>query len=533
MNTMIWIPCVTIIMTICIVHVRSITCTVTLCSIPNFCGNGRECHTNPDTCKSECVCTDNVTHELCRTDEVKLSTNSPVTSSQTGTLVHHSDTTVYDVRNTEAPLTQSTDCLNNYSTNTMPCPSGIPCLYGDCIVDNLTGVANCECYPGATGVLCNEPCCLDCGPYGVCRVNNADNTQYCNCHPDYKGERCTMLIASDVSKTKVPLMQKTDCLSKYTRNTRFCLGMIPCFYGDCVTDNETSITGCKCYPGAVGDLCTDPCCLDCGLHGECRVNMADGSQFCSCYINYTGEGCTTLKTIDNTGTPRVEVEKDTWYLWVVGVCVVVLFMLLILLIVLPYLMWKHRVILIMKLVHYFQPYEDQDYWIWDALVLYHSDPRDEEFVLRKLYPMLEKMGFKVNIHFKDVTVGETVTNSNSIIQAVQNSRRTILVLSKNYVKSELTKLEYQCAQKVMLQKKHRIIPILLEDITEIKDTIDPTVKVILNSVTCIMWSGENNTKKLQKFWKRLELSMPKRQMMKDEGTVQPEYITIHVIDANK
>ena len=51
-------------------------------------------------------------------------------------------------------------------------------------------------------------------------------------------------------------------------------------------------------------------------------------------------------------------EKETWYLWVVGSCAVLMLLLLILLVVVPYVMWKHRVILVMKIVHYFQNYEE-------------------------------------------------------------------------------------------------------------------------------------------------------------------------------
>ena len=36
----------------------------------------------------------------------------------------------------------------------------------------------------------------------------------------------------------------------------------------------------------------------------------------------------------------------------------VLVVLIVLLLVAPYIMWKHRVILVMKIVHYFQKYED-------------------------------------------------------------------------------------------------------------------------------------------------------------------------------
>ncbi|KAL3856794.1 hypothetical protein ACJMK2_011511 [Sinanodonta woodiana] len=405
MNTFLRLSFVIVVMTTYIFHGRVLTCTITLCSIPNICGVGRECHTNPDTC--ECICTDNLTNIDCR-DALNQSIHSPVTSPRTGA--------TESVNNSS--IEQSSDCSKNYTMNTQLCV--IPCTYGYCEVDNITLKVKCTCYPRVTGEFCDEICCLDCGPYGTCGVDVENKAQYCNCLPNYIGKRC-----------------------------------------------------------------------------EIR------------------------RPVEDTDNPE-QVQRETWYLWLVGVCAVILFVLLLLLIVLPYLMWKHRVILIMKIVHYFQSYEDQDNRIWDAFVSYRADPVDEEFVLRKLYSTLEiEMGFKLNLHFKDFAVGETIANN--IIQAVQNSRRTIMVMSKNYVKSEFTRFEYQCAQHEMLQRKHRIIPILIEDITEIKDTIDPTLKVILNSVTYIVWPGENNPKELEKFWKRLELSMPKMRKVKDERTsVQQE-----------
>lgn len=54
----------------------------------------------------------------------------------------------------------------------------------------------------------------------------------------------------------------------------------------------------------------------------------------------------------------VQVKEDTWYLWIVGVCVGTFIILVTMAILGPYFMWKHRVILVMKIVHYFQAYED-------------------------------------------------------------------------------------------------------------------------------------------------------------------------------
>ena len=105
--------------------------------------------------------------------------------------------------------------------------------------------------------------------------------------------------------------------------------------------------------------------------------------------------------------------------------------------------------------------------------------------------------------------------SNNIINAVEGSRRTILILTPRYVESEFTRFEYQKAQTEMLKRKHRIIPIMLEDISNVSD-IDKNLKGIIGSVTYLEWPGaedsNSSSKKLDKFWKRLQLSLPKKKV---------------------
>ena len=62
----------------------------------------------------------------------------------------------------------------------------------------------------------------------------------------------------------------------------------------------------------------------------------------------------------------------------------------------------------------------------------------------------------------------------------------------------------------MLKRKHKIIPVLLEDITSVKSGMDKTLKGIIDSVTYLEWPGTSCEKKVEKFWKRLTLSLPKK-----------------------
>lgn len=102
--------------------------------------------------------------------------------------------------------------------------------------------------------------------------------------------------------------------------------------------------------------------------------------------------------------------------------------------------------------------------------------------------------------------------SNNIINAVDGSRRTILILTPRYIESEFTKFEYEKAQQEMLKRKHRIIPIVLEDISRLSSTMDKSLKAIISAVTYLEWPMESDCKKIDKFWKRLQLSLPKKKV---------------------
>ncbi|KAL4221383.1 hypothetical protein ACF0H5_019641 [Mactra antiquata] len=234
-----------------------------------------------------------------------------------------------------------------------------------------------------------------------------------------------------------------------------------CIYGKCEQTEvdhgswKGYITSCKCDPGARGTFCENKCCLDCGINGKCDV-IIDGdnvTEHCNCRQRYTGLFCEIFVP---------------------------------------------------------DPVNDKE---WDAFISYKSHPTDESFVVDVLYPKLEReLGYKLCLHFRDFVPGETI--SNNIINAVEGSRRTIIILTPRYIESEFTQFEYQKAQTEMLKRKHRIIPIMLEDISSVSANMDKNLKGIINSVTYLEWPKENDkSKKEEKFWKRLQLSLPKKKAL--------------------
>ena len=82
------------------------------------------------------------------------------------------------------------------------------------------------------------------------------------------------------------------------------------------------------------------------------------------------------------------------------------------------------------------------------------------------------------------------------------------------------RFEFQRAFHEMLKRKLRIIPIILEDISDCK-LLNPTLAAILDSVTHIQYPGpQAEERKLRRFWKRLKLCMPK--VKKSEAEVNTQ-----------
>ncbi|XP_067678317.1 protein draper-like [Haliotis asinina] len=401
------------------------------------------------------------------------------------------------------------------------CLIGFTCQHGYC----RPGQLKCFCDAGWVGIFCQTPCSLNCGTHGQCRATSAGQT--CECSFGYTGDRCKDVISvatqltsssgatqtqNEPSAASSVVTTSTSTASLPPLSARQCIlgsSAFVCKHGICYkgAQNRTTIAGsvlkCVCESGWFGVFCQEPCPLDCEPHGRCDV-FKNGTFYCSCASEYMGPTCAILRP-----EPKPEVQGPTWHWWVVGSCVALLVILLILLVILPYILWKRRYIFIMKLVYMFQPFEDDDDKLFDAFVSYKSTKLDEDFVVHTLYPKLEKnLNFKLCLHFRDFMPGETIANN--IIEAVENSRRTIMILTPSYIQSEFCRFEYQRAQHEMLKRKQRIIPIVLQDITKDRVYMDETLCTILDSITYIEWPRDRNEKKVDKFWKRVELSMPKR-----------------------
>ncbi|KAJ9578344.1 hypothetical protein L9F63_005436, partial [Diploptera punctata] len=136
--------------------------------------------------------------------------------------------------------------------------------------------------------------------------------------------------------------------------------------------------------------------------------------------------------------------------------------------------------------------------LFDAFVSYSS--KDEAFVAEELAPILEHGDppYKLCLHYRDFPMGAFIADT--IVQAVESSRRTIMVLSENFIKSEWCRFEFKSAHhQVLRDRRRRLIVVLLGEVPQ-KD-LDPDIRLYLKTNTYLQWGDKL-------FWEKLRFALP-------------------------
>lgn len=145
---------------------------------------------------------------------------------------------------------------------------------------------------------------------------------------------------------------------------------------------------------------------------------------------------------------------------------------------------------------------------YDAFVSFTHE--DEKFVIEELVPHLEKE-HKICVHYRDWVVGDMIPVQ--ITRSVENSRRTIIVLSKKFVKSLWGLLEFRTAHVSALSEgRVRVIVLVIDDVTE-DDTLDLQLRGYLFTNTYLKWGDPW-------FWDRLKYAMPRKGMTDKEPCIR-------------
>lgn len=152
--------------------------------------------------------------------------------------------------------------------------------------------------------------------------------------------------------------------------------------------------------------------------------------------------------------------------------------------------------------------EEEENCKYDAFISYNSS--DEQWVMDQLVPNMEgNASFKLCLHHRDFELGRDIVDN--IVSAVYSSRKTICVVSRNFLQSEWCSLEIQLAS-YRLFDEHRdvLLLVFLEPISERQLSSYHRMRKVMLKKTYLQWPGSDCTDPVQAqelFWNQLHRAM--------------------------
>ena len=148
---------------------------------------------------------------------------------------------------------------------------------------------------------------------------------------------------------------------------------------------------------------------------------------------------------------------------------------------------------------------------YDAFVAYHND--DLNWVRDELFKHLDTEGgeadlddqstrFRLCIHARDFTPGITIEDN--IVRAIENSRKTILVLSQKFLTSGWCEFELQIARMESFDKGRNLIIVVMLEPLKIEN-MSKSLRLLIRRNTYIEWFEEPDNR--VNFWKKLQTAL--------------------------
>ncbi|XP_050674577.1 toll-like receptor 7 [Leptidea sinapis] len=137
--------------------------------------------------------------------------------------------------------------------------------------------------------------------------------------------------------------------------------------------------------------------------------------------------------------------------------------------------------------------------LYDAYICY--SPKDEEFIIETLARELENgyPSYHLCLHYRDVPQFEATYAQfpDLVVEATEASRRIIVVLTKNFILTEWSQIEFrQALQRALRKNPHKLLIVTVGPVPR-----DPELKSYFKTGLEITW-------KEKRFWERLRYAMP-------------------------
>ena len=133
----------------------------------------------------------------------------------------------------------------------------------------------------------------------------------------------------------------------------------------------------------------------------------------------------------------------------------------------------------------------------------------------------ENNSYRLCIHERDWLPGNLI--SWNIVNSVQNSKRTILILSESFIRSIWFQVEFHTAYYQMLEDKMDRLIVIVRGNLPPKDELDKDLNFLLTTKTYLVW-GE------KWFWEKLYYAMPHKKnrpnMMKQDRTEKDKLTSV-------
>ena len=146
---------------------------------------------------------------------------------------------------------------------------------------------------------------------------------------------------------------------------------------------------------------------------------------------------------------------------------------------------------------------DDTTYVYDAFVVYNGT--DVGWVKDELLPAMEEDAeFTLCVHDRDWLLGRDIVDN--IVQSIESSRKTLLVVSNAFAISQWCQLELTLAQHRLLEEdRNAMILVLLEPLK--RENITPRLLLQMKRQTYMEWTEDPVGQKL--FWKKLRRALQK------------------------